>query len=900
MEFDELKSVIRRRANIDIEPALARYKALAPSPSLDGLLRYLRDQRVIDTKLFTELHTAEKVDATNVEPKSFALGATLQSTPSTGPSASSASAASGDLVATNVSATPTGMTEGPVVDEPIHTDSYEVLGALGKGAMGAVHLARDIFLRRKVALKTILPAMQQNQALFSRFLGEMQITAQLDHPFIVPVYGVENMPDGGVGYAMKLVQGRELADLLSETRQLIEEKKPLDAEHSLEGRLEAFLKVCDALAYAHERGVVHRDLKPANIMIGKFNEVYVMDWGIARLMGKGHPGQDVGVEMYDASGSDVRQTTRTHVGSTIGTPIYMSPEQAAGRNDELDGRSDLYSLGLVLQEIITLKGAVGGTTLQEVLTNAKGARRLPPRPPAPGIEVPRELRAIIDKATCLKPEDRYPSVTHFADDIRRFLRNEAVLAQPDTAVQRAGRWVSKHRMATIAALLLVLVIGAGATIGELLYSRKVSNEQHTRELRLAELQASSAMRAQDLDAQLGRFENELTRLDGAAGLALGEHRTGGDGALHYSDEFKAGSKTAPGLIDSPFYGGLVSFDLPVASLAPGSSKETAEAQMAAVDGLRTLARSIMLESFDPGYRTMSEADRMKALADLGVPISRISLTLESGLHVEYPGRAGLAPDYDGRKEPAYQAASQKTGLTWGAAEKRKDGSVALPCSAALRDVEGKLLGVLTFEVDPNRAVAASLDAGEGGYVESSLLVETNGNLLAQKNERGASPEGEVLSLPDVREAMKRGERGYLQTQRQGHQVLVTYQPLSTVGWYVVTIANLDLMKHAATKEGEHAGSVAPVVSSAKAAPKPMGKMPPPLPPPTAEATAEPSASAAESASAEPSATPPPALTGKLSDLQKAASAAPAVSASSPPPPPPPPNPFDPWKAYEKK
>ncbi len=895
MDFEPLKGQIRSRTKVDVEPALAKYRALAPSPSVDGFLLYLRDQQVIDTKLFTELHTIGDVDATMDVPLDShgrplgARGTVLM-------------AGADDAKSTRLSS----MDDAPTTDGTEEQASgasevYEVLGQLGKGAMGEVHLARDVLLRRKVALKSILPAMQQNKSLFSRFLGEMQITAQLDHPFIVPVYGVENGPGGGVAYAMKLVQGREFGDLLDETRLALVEGRPLDAAHSLEGRLESFLKVCDAMAFAHERGVIHRDLKPANIMIGRFNEVYVMDWGIARLMGKGHPGQDKGVEVYDAEGSDVSQTSRTRIGSTIGTPIYMSPEQAAGRNDELDGRSDLYALGLILQEIITLTGAVGGTTLEEVLTNAKDARRIPPRPPAPGVIVPRELQAIIAKATRLKPEERYPSVTEFAEDIRRYLRNEAILAQPDSPMQSAGRWVSKHRMAAIAMVLLTMLLGAGATIGVLVYNRAVVRQQHTRELRLAELQASSAMRAQDLDAVLQHHESQLTRMAGAAGLALAEPR-GGDASLHFADEFKAGPNAVSGLVESPFYGTAVSFDWPVASLAPGTTKEMALAQLGSINSLRSLAKAVMLESLDPAYHAMPDAERQRALAETGVPIAHISLTMETGLHVEYPGNAKLAPDYDGRQEPAYKEASTKFDVVWGAPRSGRDGGVVLPCSAPLRDPEGKLLGVLMFEVEPNRAVSSSLDAGEKDYVETSLLVDTTGRVLAQKNRSGAGPEAEVIDLPVVREAMARGERGYVQTERRGHDVLVTYQPLSTVGWYVITIADLDSLKHSETPEGVRGGSVtaAPV---ATVKPPAKGPLPKPAPTVTAQPTAEPSAapSAEPSASAPASAAPPPsasapALFGKLPTAPSAAPTAAPVAAPSAPPPP---NPFEPWKAYEK-
>ncbi|MFO0554680.1 MAG: serine/threonine protein kinase [Polyangiaceae bacterium] len=934
MEFAEIQQTVERRAKVDIGPHLAQYREKARPATVEGFLSYLRAKNVIDVSLFTELHTRDAVDtsaATLVDAKSTValpfratvyaptpgdgVATKVSTDPATNATKSSphgSGFASVDTSATRVSnggAAP----ESPAEEE--EPPQYEVLGELGKGAMGEVHLARDVLLRRKVAMKSILPHMQQHQQLFSRFLAEMQITAQLDHPFIVPVYGVETGPSGGLAYAMKLVQGREFGDLLEETKAMLDAGKTLDEGHSLEARLEAFLKVCDAISYAHERGIVHRDLKPANIMLGRFNEVYVMDWGIARLMGKGGKALDQGVELYDADGSDARQTTRTRLGSTIGTPIYMSPEQAAGRNDELDGRSDLYSLGLILQEIVTLTQAVSGTTLQEVLTNAKDGKRLPPEPPKPGMNVPRELRAIIEKSTRFKPEERYASVKDFADDIRRYLRNEEIVAQPDTGLQRAGRWTSKHRMATIALLLGVLVVGAGATIGVLLYNRSVVAAQHNRELRLAELQASSAVRAQELDATLQNYETLLTRMVGAAGLALGEVRQG-DATLHFSDEFKDGPNALPGLVNSKVYGGRVSLDWPVASVAPGTTKEAIARDIGSLNTLRGLARSIMLESLDPNYRSMPEADRQKVLADTGVPIARIALTLESGLHIEYPGMAGVAPDFDGRKTPAYQAASTSFEVEWGKPTPGRSGGMVLPATAPLRDDQGRLLGVLEFEVDINRAVSSALDTSGASaeYVESSLLVEKDGKVVAQNNSAGAAPEAEVLGMPAVREAIARGESGYVETQRGGKDVLVTYHPLSTVDWYLVTVADVHKVEKTAppppqgsAKPGSVAASKPPVKATAAAVAPPPPKVtatPAPIVTATASATESATASASASTSASESAvpsvsTPVPPPSGTYWRPPVKSATAPPVKSTPAPSTTAPPNPFDPWKVYDK-
>ncbi len=863
MNFADLQGKLSQLARLDVAEQLQQFRAAAPQATPEKFLSHLHERGVIGTQLFKELHTSEAVDAsaTVIKP-SMRVAAT---------------AASSGVVPVR---------SAPANEEVIQleTDHYEVLGELGKGAMGEVHIARDVVLRRKVALKSILPHMQQNSSLYSRFLGEMQITAQLDHPSIVPVYGVENGPSGQLAYAMKLVQGIELDQLLSETRKKIESGAPLDGPHSLESRLETFLKVCDAIAYAHERGVVHRDLKPANIMIGRFNEVYVMDWGIAKLVGQSGSPMDSTVEVFDSRGNDLRHTARTRVGSTIGTPMYMSPEQAAGKVDQLDGRSDQYALGLMLQEIVTLKQAVGGTTLDEVLTNAKSARRLPAEPATPGADVPRELRAIIEKATRLRPEDRYSTVAALADDVRRFLRNEAVLAQPDTSGQRLGRWISKHRMLAAALLGLALLLGASATLGVHIYNRVKLAEKHNRELTLVELQAASALRAQGLDATFQRYERLMSRMAGAVGLSLARP-TQADDQFYGPERFQRGPDAAPGLMDSAFYGKAVSFEWPVGAVAPDAAADERSRHAGSIVGLRDLARPIMLESLGGSARALSEEQRLRVLADTGVPIHGIALTLESGLHLAYPGMAGLAKDLDGRRDPLHQRAKHSPGVVWGPPTTTEKGGVLLQAATAVHDSNGEVIAVLRFDVDARLAVEVALDTSEAKEVETSLLVERTGKVLAQRSNQGGSREPETLAMADVRAAIERGDSGYLETQRDGRDVLVTFQPLSTVDWYLVTIANVGKVESRKATEGARPGSIGRTAPTQAAATAP----PPAAPPRKPVATASAIPSAEVSASAEPSASAaPPALTGRLPT--------PSTTVSSPPIPP---NPFDPWKAYEK-
>jgi len=275
-------------------------------------------------------------------------------------------------------------------------DDYTILESIDEGAMGEILLARDNKLHRIVAYKKIHPRIAEIPSYLGRFFMEAQVTAQLQHPSIVPVYGLM-VTDDIVGYAMKLINGITLKGLIRETQQQYDEHGEPDEHHTLHARLEHFLKVCDAMHYAHRKGVVHRDLKPLNIMIGPYNEVYVMDWGIAKIV-KVDEGTFEGVTQKVSSDEVEREMDKTAIGQVMGTPPYMSPEQASGEHDILDHRSDLYSLGLILFELVTLYRAINGKDADEIMMKAR--RGIIEKPPVDKNQADEQeqLLAIVKKS----------------------------------------------------------------------------------------------------------------------------------------------------------------------------------------------------------------------------------------------------------------------------------------------------------------------------------------------------------------------------------------------------------------------------------------------------------------------------------------------------------------------
>lgn len=339
---------------------------------------------------------------------------------------------------------------------------FRVLQLHAKGGLGQVMKALDEELSRTVAVKEIQPARADDPASQERLLFEGEVTGKLEHPSIVPVYGLGKYPNGRPYYAMRFIVGE---DLYAAIKKFHATSHPQwDAGRGnveLHQLLRRFIDLCNAIHYAHSRGVLHRDIKPGNVMLGKFGETLVVDWGLAKIVGR--PDLLKGTDeptLQPRSGSGTQRTT---MGSAIGTPSYMSPEQAAGDLDKLGVASDVYSLGATLYCLLTGLPPFSGE-LKSVLERIQKADFKLPRQVKPS--VPRPLEAICLKGMALRREDRYASASEMVAELERWMADEPVLAYRETRSERVARWMRRHRTwvqaggASLLAILLFFAVAA--------------------------------------------------------------------------------------------------------------------------------------------------------------------------------------------------------------------------------------------------------------------------------------------------------------------------------------------------------------------------------------------------------------------------------------------------------
>jgi serine/threonine-protein kinase len=346
------------------------------------------------------------------------------------------------------------------------------------GGLGDVYIAIDVELDREVALKEIRPALADEPDKRARFVFEAEVTGGLEHPGIVPVYGRGQYDDGRPFYAMRFIRGETLHEAIARFhRGDVPARDPAQRSLALRELLGRFLDVCDAVEYAHHRGVLHRDLKPGNVLLGRFGETFVGDWGLARLIARaGDPESGTGADEPTLRPPSTSGTGPTLSGSVVGTVGFMAPEQAAGRLEQVGPAADVYSLGAILYTILAGQPSMrSGDDRAEVLANIEAG--VFPRPRSINPSAPAPLEAICLKAMALEPADRHASPHALAREIKNWLADEPVTAYQEPWNERLARWARRHRTRVQAAVLSLTALALVSSVAAVAVTRSYRREQ---------------------------------------------------------------------------------------------------------------------------------------------------------------------------------------------------------------------------------------------------------------------------------------------------------------------------------------------------------------------------------------------------------------------------------------
>jgi len=659
----------------------------------------------------------------------------------------------------------------PTLEEamPLAMEERFALGVrIGHGGMGEVFTAKDSLLNRRLAVKVLTDLDPKREGL-PRFLREAQVTAQLSHPNVVPVYGLERSNAGRPALSMKLIQGRTFAEYVRDCTAARDADTLDPGTQGLSVRVDHFLKVCDAMAYAHSRGVLHRDLKPGNLMLGPFGEVYVMDWGIARV--EGAPDLDprdtgawaaLAADAVDTPPTpaqlegavDVTNTLGgadavTRDGDVLGTLSYMPPEQADGRPEAIGPAADQFALGMILFELACLDRARWSSDESIRYEMAFAGHRRSYEDV--GADLPRELRAVIDKATSPAAAARYDDVAAFAADLRRFQRGAEVLADPDDLPRKLWRKLRNRPLVVVATVLSALLLAAGAVVASLAHSLDVERAEAARRQHLADLVSTVSSQVQTFDRDLARVEVVLEGLGVATRDLLAHGVVPEDLPPRYQPRDLLEGRGPPDTARVPRYKQLVTMESTIVLPPLGKTFADIAEEQAKLAPLDSAFRTAMLRTAGDELAALRGAAATARLHE-GVPLMWAYIGLADGTLINFPGNAQYPADYDVLARPWFTETIGTHGPQWGALYPDASGSgFLLPCNVAILDRDGDFLGVAGADLAMDRVIEEMSVPGLTG-VRESMLLDGDGSVLVSSTERGVASE---LSIQDNRTKEKR-------------------------------------------------------------------------------------------------------------------------------------------------
>lgn len=668
-------------------------------------------------------------------------------------------------------------------------ESYDLGDAFAEGGQGILFRGFDRKLRRLVALKSMRPELTKNGYLRGLFLSEARVTAQLDHPAIVPIYTLNSDDRDGLHLAMKLINGRTFKTYLEQvcTHYRLDGVRSFDEKKALRYRLDIFLKVCDALEYAHSRNVMHCDLKPSNIMIGEYHEAYIMDWGIAH-------------KIHSPEGSQEQP------GGVCGTPQYLAPEVI--RRQGRDQRADIFAMGAILFEAVMLKNAFSGDSVQEMLTNIQAGRTesFEHRFRAP---VDADLKAIIRKALAHDPADRYQQISEFSGDLRRYLMGLEVSARPDNPAMKVVRWLYLHRRLTLTLALCALLAGAGAVAFASYREYRLSERQRIRDYALGVAYSQTTHAGYLLDEQFSKFElmtdtlaadiQFLLKYDPHQGKDIGNHA---HGAWYSVPQLRR--EGSPGMVDAAFHRGTIDAGAIAYNVTADTDRETLMQRLEPISRFIPRLLQTILESPAGVKITDSNLEALKKNAfGAGTPIVRVVFGFPDGLFAAYPASRSFPEHYDPRTRIWYPPdGSWKGGqAVWSRPyiDSIPEIGLVLSCSVPLHVLNMRGSGVCAVDISISELIEELHNSGNSGnYVQEKAIIDNDGQVIVSTTKNFAeavmhsyrrSDEKIVfrkLEDPVLLAAMKTRKFGVITTRgASGSEDVYTFCHIGSVNWFYI-------------------------------------------------------------------------------------------------------------------
>lgn len=649
--------------------------------------------------------------------------------------------------------------------------SYELGEKFAEGSQGEILTGTDKVLKRYVAIKSLKKDFLGESDAFNSFVAEALTTAKLDHPSIIPIYGISSDEDSSLHMSLKLIHGHTLQEVFEQARAVCTDVA-LEAK-ALNQRLESFLSICNAVAFAHKNKVLHRDLKPQNIMLGDNHEVYVMDWGIA---------QD-----YSEQSCQEQQVV-------VGTPGYIAPEVI--QREQLGPASDQYALGIILYELVSLRSVLSAKGVKQRITETLQGHRAKLQHYNPKIKIHPDLAAICHKAAALKAEDRYRSVDELANDLRRFMLKNEVLARPDNLIRKGFRLLSRHRSLASILILSLMLISSGLSIYSLNQQSIAAEQSRVRELKLLELRRSVEDRSQAIELHFQKLSMLLDRFADKTAflLDLGHVDEGSDQSQALKDyrDFKSPASQPEGMQLSKLYQGLISLDYGSYKLAAGQSLASVSEQLQVLAPILPDAMYYVREigpdshgvlSNDSSLGTLDSPETDKHGIDENLSVSLVYIGLSNGLFVQYPGNGILSDDYDPRQRIWYQSAAENSAVNWSrpyqdVLSKRK----IISASTAISNKRAEFLGVASFDMPLEDSQNSMLDPQQMPALVASYLIDNEGYVILSSLP-GVS--GDKIPIPGLMEYIARGDSAGYEVRQDGRNTIIDHAAIPTLGWHYI-------------------------------------------------------------------------------------------------------------------